>query len=276
MTKVNIYQKTPYVAANINRFSGFAKNYDYFRPAVPKEIVQTLIRLNHKTKPRRVVDLGCGTGLSTRIWAKYASEVVGIEPNDEMRHQAESHSGNSNVHYQKGLSISTGLPNNFADILTVVEAFHWMEPTETLKEIFRILRPGGIFAAIDYDWPPEVNLKAKKLDIEFENNAKKLLKIKNYDEVARKWPKDKHLFQIQKSGLFKSTKKIIIMVEEIGDYNRMVGLAANQSNIQTLFKNGVTEEEIGLPVFRQKMKDLLGEKLYPMYFTFQIQLGIKP
>jgi len=151
MTKVNSYQQTPYVTANIDRFLDFAKKYDYYRPSVPKVIVNILTQLACVAKPRKVVDIGCGTGLSTRVWAKYADEVVGIEPNDEMRHQAESHSDSSNVHYQKGLSFSTGLPDSCADIVTVVEAFHWMEPTATIKEISRVLRPEGVFAAIDYD-----------------------------------------------------------------------------------------------------------------------------
>ena len=276
MLKIKIHQKNPYVTANTNRFSGFAKNYDRFRPSVPKEIVKILTQLAHVTKARRVVDIGCGTGLSTRIWAKYADEVVGIEPNDDMRHQAELHSDNSNIHYQKGLSISTGLPNNFADILTIVEAFHWMEPINTLKEISRVLRPGGVFAAIDYDWTPTINPKAEKLDLAFEDNAKKLLNERGYDKAARRWPKKEHIFQIEKSGLFKSIKEIIVSGKEIGDYNRMIGLAINQSNIQILFKKGISEEKIGLPIFRKKMKCLLGEELHPMYFTFHIRLGIKP
>ena len=40
-----------------------------------------------------------------------------------------------------------------ADIVTCSQSFHWMEPEPTLAEIARILRPGGVFAAYDYDWP---------------------------------------------------------------------------------------------------------------------------
>ena len=44
----------------------------------------------HKlTRPRLVVDLGSGTGLSTRVWADRADEVVGVEASPEMREQAE-------------------------------------------------------------------------------------------------------------------------------------------------------------------------------------------
>ena len=32
-----------------------------------------------------------------------------------------------------------------------------MEPEPTFAEVARILRPGGVFAAYDYDWPPVVD-----------------------------------------------------------------------------------------------------------------------
>src|SRR5262249_48629656 len=43
------------------------------------------------------------------------------------------------------------------------QSFHWMEPTATLAEIARILRPGGLFAAYDYDWPPAIQWELDRL-----------------------------------------------------------------------------------------------------------------
>ncbi|MGH7866895.1 MAG: class I SAM-dependent methyltransferase, partial [Candidatus Dormibacteraceae bacterium] len=45
----------------------------------------------------------------------------------------------------------TGLPEACADVVTCVQAFHWMDPEIVLPEVARILRPGGVFAAVDYD-----------------------------------------------------------------------------------------------------------------------------
>ncbi len=69
---------------NANRFTGFADVYDSARPSVPLYPVQMVVNYFDKT-PDRVVDLGCGTGLSTLIWKEHAKEVVGIEPSDDMR-----------------------------------------------------------------------------------------------------------------------------------------------------------------------------------------------
>jgi hypothetical protein len=38
---------------------------------------------------------------------------------------------------------------DYGRAFTVSQAFHWMDPTATLAEIARILRPGGLFAVYD-------------------------------------------------------------------------------------------------------------------------------
>ena len=102
-------------------------------------------------RPRLVVDLGSGTGLSTKAWAERADEVVGVEASPEMRVQAEQATAADNVRFVQAYAQATGLPAGGADIVTCSQAFHWMEPEPTLAEAARLLRPGGVFAASDYD-----------------------------------------------------------------------------------------------------------------------------
>src|SRR5438045_9590212 len=118
--------ETPYVEANVERFMGFAETYDAYRPTIPSIIMDILTQLARVSRPRLVVDLGSGTGLSTRIWAERADEVIGIEPSDDMRRQAEARSGSlANVRYQHGLSTATSLPGGCADIVTASQSLHW-------------------------------------------------------------------------------------------------------------------------------------------------------
>src|SRR5579859_11552 len=99
------------IAENVEQFNGFADDYDRYRPAVPPVIADILTQLARIARPKLVVDIGSGTGLSTRIWANRADEVVGIEPGDDMRLQAEKSSASfGNIRYQKGDSAATGLP----------------------------------------------------------------------------------------------------------------------------------------------------------------------
>src|SRR5512140_2979183 len=93
---------------NTDRFSGFANLYDRYRPAPPAILGEILIQLAGGTRPQCVVDLGSGTGLSTRYWADKAEYVIGVEPTADMRREAEAQTRGRNVSYREGFSHETG------------------------------------------------------------------------------------------------------------------------------------------------------------------------
>jgi SAM-dependent methyltransferase len=146
---------------NLDRFLGFADLYDANRPSPPARLGTLLAAYAGVERPE-VVDLGSGTGLSTRWAASWASSVVGIEPNPDMRAQAESRPV-AHVRYLDGTSFDTTLPAASADVVLAVQAMHWMEPVATLAEVARVLRPGGVFAVVDADWPPVTGSVATEL-----------------------------------------------------------------------------------------------------------------
>ncbi len=158
------------MSQTINIWSGEAESYDAFRPQSPPIIMDVLTQLARIQRPSLVVDIGSGTGLSTLMWAERAERVIGIEPNADMRHQAEMHTSQlahvKNVTYQDGLSTQTNLPSECADIVTCSQALHWMEPEPTFVEIARILRPGGVFAAYDYDLPFTIDWEVEQSENE--------------------------------------------------------------------------------------------------------------
>ena len=78
------------LSATVRRFSGFADVYDRFRPRPPAALVDALCLLAGVERPSLVVDLGSGTGTSTRYWADRAARVVGVEPSPDMRAQARA------------------------------------------------------------------------------------------------------------------------------------------------------------------------------------------
>lgn len=73
--------------SNVQRFSGFEDTYDRHRPEAPEEVV-TLLTGYLSRRPSLVVDLGCGTGLSSFVWKDAADRIIGVEPNDDMRGKA--------------------------------------------------------------------------------------------------------------------------------------------------------------------------------------------
>lgn len=92
-----------------------------------------------------------------------------IEPNPDMRAQAQRSASSPEIAYREGISTSTGLADGIADIVTASQAFHWMEPGFTLNEVNRILRQGGVLATIDCDRPPTINREAQFKTQNFKN-----------------------------------------------------------------------------------------------------------
>lgn len=265
----------PAFAVNVQRFSGFASTYDRCRPQPPAIIPEILACLAQAACPALVVDLGCGTGLSTRIWADRARQVIGIEPSDDMRDEALRQTKTSNVSYRSGLSHATGLDDRSADIVTCSQSLHWMEPQATFAEAVRILRPGGVFAAIDCDWPPATaSWEVDTAYAEFMKRVSAIEQQRDLSDGLQRWSKDQHLARMQASGLFRLTREVAVHSVETGDAERYIGLALSQGGVQTVLKAGLSEKEIGLDLFRDAARRLLGDAPRPWYFTYRIRLGI--
>lgn len=91
-----------------------------------------------------MADLGCGTGIATRLLAARGLDVVGIDPSPPMLERARRAGG---ARYAVGEAAATGLPDASQDLVTAAQAFHWFADDAALGEIARVLRPGGWVAA---------------------------------------------------------------------------------------------------------------------------------
>jgi len=272
-----VSESEKFVAANIDRFSGFADLYDRYRPKPPAIIVDLLIQLARNSRPD-VVDLGSGTGLSSLIWANRAASVIGIEPSRDMRVQAQARAAQARaerVSFVEGLSIATGLSAGCADIVTCSQSLHWMEPGGTFAEVARILRDGGIFAAYDCDWPPTLNVEAESAYQECRVKAAKIEAQHRVSPHVQKWRKSEHLDRIRASGRFRYAREVLVHHVESGGAQRLVGLMLSQGEIAALLKHGLTEDEIGITELREAAHRALGDSIVPWYWSYRIRMAMK-
>jgi SAM-dependent methyltransferase len=293
---------------DLDRFSGFAHLYDDHRPSPPPRLGPLLARYAGVERPA-VVDLGSGTGLSTRWAAGWASQVIGVEPNADMRAVALAHV-TPGVEYVDGVGHATGLPAGVADVVVAVQAMHWMEPASTHAEVARILRPGGVFAIIDVDWPPitgvagaeeawiDVHRRVRVLEARLASGltgaALRQPVAADDPELTdddpsdphrnrtmlggRSWSKRDHLRRLADSGRFAYTRELLLDHETAGGAARFIDLSRSQGSYQTLVKAGLTDDEIGLTTFRAAVVAAFAAAGEPptMSFSYRVRLGVTP
>jgi len=130
----------------VGRFSQVANLYDNYRPDYPPAAVDFVLSYAKLEPGMRLIDIGCGTGISSRQFAQRALQVIGIEPNAQMRQIAESLGGPAI--YREGRADATGFPDSFADVVLAAQSFHWFPSDAALREFSRILKPVGWVALL--------------------------------------------------------------------------------------------------------------------------------
>jgi ubiquinone/menaquinone biosynthesis C-methylase UbiE len=255
--------------------AGFAEHYDAYRPRPPGVLLDALVRYATNARPRRVVDLGSGTGLSTRSWAERAHDVVGVEANPAMLAVAEANTDAANVRYVKAFANETGLPDAYAELVTCSQSFHWMEPVSTLREAARLLRPGGVFAAYDYDVPPLVH---PDIDAAYTEYLRLRRRFREEHRLRAGWTrtaKHEHLQRIEESGYFRFAREAVFHVTlELGS-DEIIGFARTLGLVPELAALGVSEEELGLVGLEETVKRVLGDRHTAWVLGYRVRLGVK-
>jgi SAM-dependent methyltransferase len=264
-----------------SRFSAVAGQYDAVRPRPPRDLIDVITQWAGVARPD-VVDLGAGTGLSALAWADQARTVTAVEPSAGMRAVAERRIAEAAAPAGPGTATrftvtdataeATGLADGCADVVTASQAMHWFDPDRALPEIARLLRPGGVLAAYDCDWPP---------CIDWETGAAwdRVAALVDQEHARRGRPalhrgKD-HLERIRRSALFRHAELIAVNGREQGDAGRLVAVALSAiAEAADFLGDGCTEEELGIAALRDvAARRLARPRIW--WWTYRVHLAVR-
>ncbi len=140
-------------------FGSNADAYERTRPLYPEEAVRWVVG----DDPRRILDLGAGTGKLTRSLVALGHDVIAVEPSSEMIGQLRL--ALPGVEALEGAAERIPIPPGRVDVVTVGQAFHWFDAELALPEIARVLRPGGTIGLLWNLWDEESSLVARMYDL---------------------------------------------------------------------------------------------------------------
>jgi SAM-dependent methyltransferase len=135
-----------------DRFTGRVDDYTRYRPGYPAGLVELLRRECGIGPGSEIADVGSGTGKLSECFLPLGCTVYGVEPNPEMRREAERRfAGSPSFVSVAGRAEATGLPGGSVDLAAAGQAFHWFDPAGARAEFSRILR-GKRAVALAWNW----------------------------------------------------------------------------------------------------------------------------
>ena len=90
-----------------------------------------------------VLELGCGTGYFTRELARSGADIVAIDVSPELLEIARSNCSEQNVRYEIQNAYRLSYPDAVFDSVVGSSVLHHLEIEPALREIYRVLKPGG-------------------------------------------------------------------------------------------------------------------------------------
>jgi len=91
----------------------------------------------------RVLELGCGTGLFTRMAAESGAEIVAIDISPVLLEEARGKTQSLNVTYQEADAHALEFPSEYFDVVFGSSILHHLIVRECLREVHRVLVSGG-------------------------------------------------------------------------------------------------------------------------------------
>jgi len=135
--------------------------YDWWARRNLEQVHDTLIGLADLRDNAEILDVGCGTGILSSRLAETAEgpAVHGVDISPRMICVARRRGNRRNlqVEYQVGTAVRLPYPDGRFDLVCSCLLFHLLEDSDkerALREVFRVLRPGGRYVCAEFEKYP--------------------------------------------------------------------------------------------------------------------------
>jgi trans-aconitate methyltransferase len=130
-------------------FKGAAQYYSTYRPGIPSEVVDYIQRRYGLNGDGVLLDMGCGTGLSTLALAPLFSKTVAFDVDAEMLSEAKQKvPPDLNIEWQRRSDKEVSETEGPYRLAIACRSFNWMDQYPLLQKLHKILESGGGVALI--------------------------------------------------------------------------------------------------------------------------------
>lgn len=139
-------ENTDYDAVVVEHFTARADHYDHSSAWCTDDALAAKVwELTAPAPSARVLDVACGTGLVSRVFKGRVAEIVGVDITPAMYDQARPHLDR----FVEGPGEALPFDDNTFDVVTCRQGTQFMDDAAAIREMFRVLKPGGTVCVIN-------------------------------------------------------------------------------------------------------------------------------
>ena len=136
----------------MSTFAGTIDYYRKYRPGIPSEVAEILSAAAPQRRPRRLLDVGTGTGLVVEALLTHFDDIIAIDTDANMLAAADAAlrpalPGGARLQLQQCAAEGFVPPEDWqADFVTICRAFHWLDQAAVLQRLANQVAPDGAVA----------------------------------------------------------------------------------------------------------------------------------
>lgn len=197
---------------------------------------------------KEILDIGCGTGIATRQLAQFGATVIGSDVSAGMIREARR--GSEGIEYVVAPTHELPFGDECFDVVTAFSAFHWFTDPESINEIKRILKDGGLFAVINKNDTAGIRKDANQLFAKYRStksakhdyNPKRILQSFGFENVTARSIASTEIFTPEKAFTYLQSIALWNLVS--GDEKEEMRAKVKSFCDDTLAREGLLKREI--------------------------------
>jgi len=239
-------------------FSQQSDLYARYRPTYPKELYDYI--LSFVKEKNTAWDCATGNGQAAVVLADHFKKVIAT---DISAPQIDKAIKKDNIVYSVCSAESTPFEENTFDLITVAQAYHWINWKDFKKEVTRVCKPGAIIAIWTYYRTTTGDKKVDDAVYSFYENVTKPYWNKERKYVEEKYSTVEFDYDLLPAKDFETTLN--------WQREDMIGYISSWSAIQKYIKiNGRSP----IPIIEEEIKKLWPEgEVRKVNFPIYLKLG---
>ena len=158
-------------------FDSVAELYDIYRPGYPSDLIDDIISLTGIGPEGKLLEIGCGTGKATTLFAEHGFDIFCLEPGKNMiRVAADNLKSYPRVTYFQSRFEDWENDQGLFDLVISAQAYHWVPEDVRYEKTASVLKQDGFLAAFWNMYPRQGGEIGQELACAYSRHSPELSK----------------------------------------------------------------------------------------------------